>query len=159
MAACSTCLSFCVFPHWRRQACRHGPLAHVYRQDHLGPTPDRLCPVSTGLNGAPICIEPHFQTVIVYCLSDWMYSWTGSLWQVYRGFGSSERPVRKLVLQLDVSEIKRRSLCSQEKTLHFGFPQFIFFAAWICGGSRNYVSWKCPNCAEAPGAFAFTHST
>jgi hypothetical protein len=40
---------------------------------------------------------------------------------VYPGFGSSELPVRKLVLQLDVSEIKRKLLRSQDTTLHFGF--------------------------------------
>jgi hypothetical protein len=53
--------------------------------------------------------------------------------QVYRGVGSSELPVRKLVL-LDISEIKRKSLRSQDKTLHFCFHQIPSIAINILSG-------------------------
>ena len=45
--------------------------------------------------------------------------------QVARGFGSSELSVRKFVLQLDVSEMKRKSLCSYSlpaQDASFRFP-------------------------------------
>jgi hypothetical protein len=46
---------------------------------------------------------------------------------LYGNFGLSELPVRKLVLQLYVSEMRWKSLGVQHKTLHFGFhlPHFI----------------------------------
>ncbi len=56
-----------------------------------------------------------------------MYPWTGRCMPLYGDFGSSELPVRKFVLQLDVSEVKWKFLRSQDKTLHFGFHLLQFF--------------------------------
>ncbi len=61
---------------------------------------------------------------------------------MYRGLGSSELPVSKLVFQLDVSEIKRKFLRSQHKTLISVSICFSSFFKWL--GSVEVVATMCP---------------
>ena len=91
-----------------------------------GPRQIGWVPSQLVFNGAPICIEPLIKTmqiygIMVFCLDVSLDR------QLYGNFCSSEHPVTTLVSQLYVSEVGRKPLGLQHKTLHFGFhlSQFI----------------------------------
>jgi hypothetical protein len=69
----------CVGPLWQRPAYR--PLAHVYRQGRLVPTPDRLRPVSTGFqrgsNSHRTIISDHHSLLHVVYLTGYILGQAG----------------------------------------------------------------------------------